>query len=85
MESEILVGPDTTGRHAFIVIEDQCIKFEISNGGGYGSEPYGHEAVNEGGSFTVESAWRRVERVLIGMDVETTEVRDDREEQCTPA
>ena len=74
-----LTSPVTTERHAVITLQDKRIDFEISDGGGYGSEPYGG-ATKADGHFTIMSAWRAVERVLVQRDVETTEVIDAREE-----
>ena len=64
-------------RHMVIIIKNHAIEFlHMFDGGGSGSVPYGkHQA-----HYTIQSAWRAIEKICLQRNVETTQVLDAREE-----
>ena len=67
-------------RHMVIIIKNHAIEFlHMFDGGGSGSEPYGEGCKH----FTVQAAWRAVEKICLQRKVNTTEVVDSREEAVT--
>jgi len=73
--------PVLLGCHALIRIGEDCVTWEICVDEApkwTGIVPYGDYAAGGGGCFTVQSAWRAVERELTRRQVEATEVRDER-------
>ena len=64
-------------RHMVIIIKNHAIEFlHMFDGGGSGSEPYGAGCKH----FTVQAAWRAIEKICLQRNVETTQVLDAREE-----
>lgn len=67
-------------RHMVITIKDHAVEFlHMFDGGGSGSEPYGEKT----GHYTVQAAWRAVEKICLQKKADTTEVLDIREKALT--
>jgi len=67
-------------RHVVITIKDHAIEFlYMFDGAGSGSEPYGGDSKH----YTVQAAWRTIEKICLQKKADTTQVIDAREKAIT--